>query len=124
MIEIKKIDNKSAAIAVISKFNLNAHEDDIIMGVFSGVDIVGAGVLSLWGTKVYLADLKLDAENDNTQMQLSLARSLLFHADLKGIKNIYVRNSEIFPICKLLRFQEADGELSLSLEGFFTSECN
>lgn len=123
MIEIKKIDNKSAATAVIAKFNLNAHSDDIVMGVFQGVDIIGAGALSLWGTKVYLSDLKMDSENDNITMLLSLARSLLFHADLKGIKTIYVRNKDIFPVCKLLKFKEAGEELSLDLEGFFTSEC-
>ena len=123
MIEIKKIDNKSAAAAVISKFNLDAHGEDIVMGVFEGVDIVGAGALALWGTKVYLSDLKMDAENDNIQMLLSLARSLLFHADLKGIKTIYVRNKNIFSVCKLLRFKETGEELYVDLEGFFTSEC-
>ena len=123
MIEIKKIDNKSAASAVIAKFNLNAHSEDIIMGVFDGVNIIGAGALSLWGTKVYLSDLKMDSENNNTQMLLSLARSLLFHADLKGIKTIYVRNKNIYPVCKLLRFSDAGEELMLNLEGFFTSEC-
>lgn len=123
MIEIKKIDNKSAAAAVIAKFNLDAHSEDIIMGVFDGVDITGAGALALWGTKVYLSDLKMNADNNNTQMLLSLARSLLFHADLKGIKTIYVRNKSIYPICKLLRFQDSGDELLLNLEGFFTSEC-
>ena len=123
MIEIKKIDNKSAALAAIAKFDLKASENDIVMGVFSGVNVVGAGALSLKGYKVYLSDLKLDEENANTQMYLSLARSLLFHADLKGIKNIYADNEEIFPICKLLRFKEENEELALSLEGFFTSEC-
>lgn len=123
MIEIKKIDNKSAATAVIAKFNLIAHSEDIVMGVFQGVDIVGAGALSLWGTKVYLSDLKMDSENDNITMLLSLARSLLFHADLKGIKAIYVRNKDIFHVCKLLKFKESGEELALDLEGFFTSEC-
>ena len=123
MIEIKKIDNKSAVSAVISKFDLKATENDIVMGIFDAMDIVGAGVLSLVGCKVYLADLKTDEENSNIQMLLSLARSLLFHADLKGIKSIYCSNEEIYKICKLLRFKEADGELMLNLEGFFTSEC-
>lgn len=124
MIEIKKIELGSVVASIIEKFNLNATENDIVMGVFDGPSVIGAGSLSLIGTKVYLSDLKLDESNNNTQMLLSLARSVLFHADLKGIKTVYANNEEIYPTLKLLRFKEDGNELSLDLEGFFTSECN
>lgn len=123
MIEIKKIENKSAVSAIINKFDLCAEESDIIMGVFDGVDIIGAGSLSLIDYKVYLSDLKTDEANANVQMLLSLARSLLFHADLSGIKTVYCKNGNIYKICRLLRFKENNNELVLNLDGFFTSEC-
>lgn len=95
--------------------------DKIIMAAKDGETYLGVGALELKGYKVYLNDLI--TTDDDLVLKLSILKSLLNLADLRGIKAVFGDNPELSSYYKMARFKETDGEYSVELNGYFTCGC-
>lgn len=101
----------------LGKSELSA--DEIIMAAKDGEKYLGVGALELKNYKPYLNTLV--AETDDLILKLSIIKSLLNLADLRGIKTVYGDAPELFSYYKMARFKEVDGEYAVDLKGYF--EC-
>ncbi len=120
MVTIKQIADitkiKSAPTSLQIEHNF---EHEQVMGAFDGETLLAIGSLSLINYKVYLNYIE---SGGDFALIHGLAKALLNMADLRGIKTVYGNNPALFELYRLLRFKEENGEFSLSLEGYFTSE--
>ena len=91
--------------------------DKIIMTAKDGEKYLGVGALELKNYKAYLNILI--TETDDLILRLSIIKSLLNLADLRGIKAIYGDNPELSGYYKMARFKETDGEYAVDLDGYF-----
>ena len=92
-------------------------QDKIIMAAKEGDKYLGVVALELKNYKAYLNTLV--TETDDLILRLSLLKSLLNLADLRGIKTVYGDNTELSSYYKMARFKENDGEYTVDLIGYF-----
>lgn len=93
--------------------------DKIIMAAKDGEKYLGVGALELKNYKAYLNTLI--TESDDLILRMSIIKSLLNLADLRGIKIVYGDNPKLSSYYKMARFKETDGEYAVDLTGYF--EC-
>ncbi len=100
-------------------------ENSIVMSAKDKNEILAAGALSMKGYHVYLDCVApLGNSPEELSLVLGLMKSLLNLADLRGIKTVYGSNTEMRRLYKLLRFKETENdEYELSLDGYFSTEC-
>ncbi len=116
MLTIKREENNEEIKAI-----LDCKDNTIIMTARDNGKLLGVGTLILKDYKVFLDKIVLINEDD-LNLKLGIAKSLLNLADLQGIKTIYGQNEELFKLYKMLKFKEADNIFTLELEGYFTCE--
>lgn len=118
MLTILKEEINDNLIDFLNKLNVKQDlQDKIIMAVKEGEHYLGVGALELRVDKVYLNFLA--TEEDNLIIKLSIIKSLLNLADLRGIKTVYGDNPELYSYYKMARFKETNGEYSVDLSGYF-----
>lgn len=137
MIEITQTDKAG----IISEFGFKPENGSLIMVASDNGIIFGAGEIKLSEKYAVLKDIKMKENYDIACFKISIAKSLLNLADLRGIKIVF-SNSDDEKLTEALKFAKCadtgfekpeysenlseiaeNYKMFLNLKGYFTAHC-
>lgn len=137
MIEITQTDKAS----IISEFGFKPENGSLIMAASESGIVFGAGEIKLSEKYAVLKDIKMKENYDIACFKISIAKSLLNLADLRGIKIVFSDSDDEkltgalkFSNCADFDFERIgysknmseiaeNYKMFLDLKGYFTAHC-